>query len=286
MKSRTVIPRIGIPLAAIIILCFLLVPGVSADSTYVVQRGDTLFRIAINHGLTLGELARANHIVNPDVIYAGQVLVIPDGESEIDDSLPEDVATGEEVSSGTYVIQKGDTLFRIALRFGVSTQALAQANGIVNPSYIYAGQTLIIPGSDGGASTGNTTSPIAPISYGPRWIDVNLTTQRLIAYEEKEPVYSTAISSGLWPHLTVTGLFEVYVRYQSQTMNGYRLGYDYYLTNVPYVMYFYRDYAIHGTYWHNNFGTPMSHGCVNAPTPDAQWLYNWSSYGTPVNVHY
>ncbi|NIO43122.1 MAG: L,D-transpeptidase family protein, partial [Burkholderiales bacterium] len=64
------------------------------------------------------------------------------------------------------------------------------------------------------------------------------------------------------------------------------LGFNYVLPNVPYVMYFYKDYAIHGTYWHNNFGTPMSHGCVNMSTADARWLYNWSSYGTLVNVHY
>jgi lipoprotein-anchoring transpeptidase ErfK/SrfK len=69
-------------------------------------------------------------------------------------------------------------------------------------------------------------------------------------------------------------------------MDGRRLGFNYVLSNVPYVMYFYGDYAIHGTYWHNNFGTPMSHGCVNMTTADARWLYNWSSYGTLVNVHY
>ena len=52
------------------------------------------------------------------------------------------------------------------------------------------------------------------------------------------------------------------------------------------MMYFYKDYGIHGTYWHNNFGTPMSHGCVNLTIPDAEWLYNWASYGTTVKVHY
>lgn len=87
-------------------------------------------------------------------------------------------------------------------------------------------------------------------------------------------------------HATVTGQFHVWLRFESQTMDGRLLGYDYYLEDVPYVMYFYNDYALHGTFWHNNFGTPMSHGCVNLATPDAQWLYNWSSLGTMVNVHY
>ncbi|MEZ4643887.1 MAG: L,D-transpeptidase family protein [Chloroflexota bacterium] len=119
-----------------------------------------------------------------------------------------------------------------------------------------------------------------------RWVDVNLTTQSLVAYEGDTAVLSTFISSGTWQHPTVTGQFRIYLTYQSQTMDGRRLGYDYYLENVPYVMYFYEDYALHGTFWHNNFGTPMSHGCVNMKTSEAGWLYEWVSIGTLVNVHY
>ena len=65
------------------------------------------------------------------------------------------------------------------------------------------------------------------------------------------------------------------------------------LPNVPYTMFFYNDqvpmmrgYGIHGTYWHSNFGTPMSHGCINMPTPEAQWAYYWSDYGTPVIIQW
>ena len=142
-----------------------------------------------------------------------------------------------------------------------------------------------------GATTTAAPAPAAPapapaVSYGNRWIDVNLTTQSLTAYENNTPVYYATISSGRYPYLTVTGQFQIYLRYQAQDMNGYRLGYDYYLPNVPYVQYFYRDFAIHGTYWHNNFGTPMSHGCVNMTPADSQWIFNWSTYGTVVNVHY
>ena len=61
-------------------------------------------------------------------------------------------------------------------------------------------------------------------------------------------------------------------------------GPDYSLQDVPYVMYFYKDYGLLGTYWHNNFGTPMSHGCVNLQTNDAKWLYNFASVGTVVRV--
>jgi lipoprotein-anchoring transpeptidase ErfK/SrfK len=124
------------------------------------------------------------------------------------------------------------------------------------------------------------------VGAGERWIDVDLSAQVLSAFDGNDLVYSSYISSGTWQHPTVTGQFRIWVRYRSQTMDGRRLGYDYYLENVPYVMYFYKDYALHGTYWHNNFGTPMSHGCVNMKTPDAEWLFNWSSLGTVVNVHY
>ncbi|MFZ1399569.1 MAG: L,D-transpeptidase family protein [Candidatus Promineifilaceae bacterium] len=134
----------------------------------------------------------------------------------------------------------------------------------------------------------NYQDAVRPFGVGPneRWIDVNLTTQTLRAYEGDTAVFTTLISSGTWDHPTVTGQFRVWLTYESQTMDGSLLGYDYYLENVPYVMYFYQDYALHGTFWHSNFGTPMSHGCVNLETSDAAWIYNFVSIGTLVNVHY
>ena len=119
-----------------------------------------------------------------------------------------------------------------------------------------------------------------------RWIDVNLTTQTLTAYEGETPVLNSLISSGMWQFPTVTGEFHTWMKYESQDMSGYHLGYNYDLPDVPHVMYFFKDYAIHGAYWHNNFGTPMSHGCVNVNLVDAEWLYNWAPLGTLVNVHY
>ena len=118
-----------------------------------------------------------------------------------------------------------------------------------------------------------------------RWINVNLTEQKLVAYEGLVPVFESLVSTGTAQHPTVTGQFRIWLRFQSQDMDGYRLGYDYYLRNVPYVQYFYEDYALHGTFWHRNFGTPMSHGCVNLSPSAAEWLYNWAGYGTLVNVH-
>ena len=123
---------------------------------------------------------------------------------------------------------------------------------------------------------------VASSGNGTRWIDVDLTNQRVYAYEGETIVNSFIVSTGTWLTPTVTGEFKIYVKYRSSKMSGP----GYYLPDVPYIMYFHGDYGLHGTYWHNNFGTPMSHGCVNLKTEDAGWLYDWSSVGTVVNVHY
>jgi len=121
-----------------------------------------------------------------------------------------------------------------------------------------------------------------PVGNGVHWIEVNLTQQRVYAWEGDVLANSFIVSTGTWATPTVTGTFSIWNKTRIQTMSG--PGYS--LPNVPWVMYFYKDYGFHGTYWHNNFGTPMSHGCVNLTIPDSEWLYNWASYGTTVKVHY
>lgn len=117
---------------------------------------------------------------------------------------------------------------------------------------------------------------------GARWIDVDLTHQMVYAYQGNTLVNSFLVSTGTWLHPTVTGQYHIYVKYRYKDMSGP----GYFLPNVPYTMFFYQGYALHGTYWHSNFGTPMSHGCVNLSIPDSEWLYNFASVGTLVNVHY
>jgi lipoprotein-anchoring transpeptidase ErfK/SrfK len=114
-----------------------------------------------------------------------------------------------------------------------------------------------------------------------RWIDVDLSEQRVTAYEGSSAVNEFIVSTGTSAHPTVTGQFRIYVKLRSTAMAGP----GYYLPGVPFTMYFYKGYSLHGTYWHSNFGVPMSHGCVNMFTPDAEWLFNWASVGTLVNVH-
>ncbi len=139
------------------------VPVTPGPGEYVVQPGDTLYQIALRHGVTLEALAAANHIGINDTIYVGQVLVIPQVEPQASPTMMPTItitatisatsaATTTPTATGTpsrtpihYVVQPGDTLFLIAQRFGVPLDALIAANGITNPDRIEVGQVIIIP---------------------------------------------------------------------------------------------------------------------------------------------
>jgi lipoprotein-anchoring transpeptidase ErfK/SrfK len=113
------------------------------------------------------------------------------------------------------------------------------------------------------------------------WIDIDLSEQRLYAYDGQTMVRSFLVSTGTYLHPTPVGRYSVYIKLRYTDMAGP----GYYLPDVPYTMYFYSGYGIHGTYWHDNFGTPMSHGCINMVTEEAGWLYDWSFVGITVNIH-
>lgn len=113
-----------------------------------------------------------------------------------------------------------------------------------------------------------------------RWIQIDLSSQRLFAWEGGTPVYAVIVSTGKPSTPTVMGVFEIQSMHRIARMRGV----DYDVPDVPWTMYFYRGYAIHGAYWHHNFGTPVSHGCVNVAVDHAEWLFNWADLGTPVVV--
>ena len=119
-----------------------------------------------------------------------------------------------------------------------------------------------------------------PEGVGPtdKWIDVNLFEQTLAAYEGDRMVYATLVSSGLPYWSTRTGLFRIWAKVKLGKMSG-RTGLPdfYYLEDVPWTMYFDHDIALHGAYWHDKFGFKHSHGCVNLPPKDAQWLFDWTA---------
>ncbi len=121
------------------------------------------------------------------------------------------------------------------------------------------------------------TAKYLPLPLKDKWIEVDLSEQKLTAYEGTKVVFTTKISSGRARTPTILGKFRIVRKFQSQLMTGP----GYYLPNVPYVMYFQGNYALHGAYWHNNWGTPMSHGCVNLRREDAKWLYEWTDPVVP-----
>jgi hypothetical protein len=122
---------------------------------------------------------------------------------------------------------------------------------------------------------------VRPEGVGPdeRWIEVNLREQTLAAYEGSQMVYATLISSGLPRWQTIVGLFRIWVKIKAGKMSGGNLenGDYYYLADVPWTMYFKGGYGLHTAYWHDDFGRPRSHGCVNLSPLDAYWLFQWSA---------
>jgi lipoprotein-anchoring transpeptidase ErfK/SrfK len=166
----------------------------------------------------------------------------------------------------------------IARMYGVTMDDIVALNNIADPDLIYPGQELIIPAA-GEYTPTQAEAPAAPRSSG-KSIVVDTSTQRIYAYENGVLVRSHLVSTGRSATPTVLGDYEIYVKLRADDMSGP----DYFLPDVPYTMYFYQGYAIHGTYWHNSFGRPMSHGCVNLPTAEAEWFFNFASVGTLVRV--
>ncbi|HRW04579.1 MAG TPA: L,D-transpeptidase [Caldilineaceae bacterium] len=118
------------------------------------------------------------------------------------------------------------------------------------------------------------------IPEGERRIEVDLSEQTLTAWQGDTVVMHTAVSTGRAEYPTVVGTWPIRVKLTSTRMIG--PGYD--TPDVPWTMYFFRGYAVHGAYWHNNFGTPVSHGCINMRPAEAELLFHWASVGTNVTV--
>lgn len=127
---------------------------------------------------------------------------------------------------------------------------------------------------------------------GEKWIDVNITKQVLVAYEGEKPVYTTLVSSGEAglgdPETTKStkrGIFRIHTKYISITMDSDVVGEQFELRDVPYVQYFENGFALHGSYWHDVFGQPKSHGCINLAPEDARRLFWWSEPQVPPGWH-
>lgn len=213
-------------------------------------------------------------------------------------------ASANEACGDTYRVKRGDTLGKIANRCEVSLDLIMLTNPeIRNPNLIFVGQRIQIPTPQQieAAETYSKEALMAasrqqirsdplseadwenvdiPEGSDERWIDVDLSTQTVTAYQGRERVKTFLVSTGRWRTPTVTGRYKIYLKFEKDDMRG--PGYN--LKDVPYTMYFHKGFGLHGTYWHNNFGAPMSHGCVNLKTEDAAWLYEFAEIGTVVYV--
>lgn len=116
-------------------------PSAGGTTTITVQRGDTLSKLALEYNTTISRLAELNNIANPNLIYTGQTLIVPSGET------PKDTDGNSTSGQTIYIVKAGDTLNKIAESYGTTARAIAVENGIRNINLIYIGQRLIIPTS-------------------------------------------------------------------------------------------------------------------------------------------
>lgn len=137
-----------------------------------------------------------------------------------------------------------------------------------------------------------TTDSWGYAKKGKKWIDVSIERQILVAYEGTRPVYATLVSTGRGglgdprtTSATVQGVFFVQSKHLATTMDGTGGATSRDLHDVPYVQYFHNNYALHGVYWHDDFGKTMSSGCVNLAPADAAWLFEWTEPSVPRGFH-
>lgn len=260
--QRLTVPRYSVP--------------TSHKRVYTVQPGDTLAAIAAMHGTTVQAIARANNLYQTHFIYVGQRLVIPDA------SATPTPAPAARSQPQVYTVQPGDTMSGIASRYGTTVWAVARANNLPNLSLIYVGQRLTIPvsGQVGAITAG-----------GPRLIEIDISQQRLYAWQGDTLVYSFIASTGLPGYPTRRGRFQVQSKIPIAYSGPLNLA-------MPDWLGIYwaggTENGIHGlptflstgqVLWAGYLGSPISYGCIVLSLYDAQLLYNWAQMGTPVVIH-
>jgi LysM repeat protein len=261
---------------------------------HTISPGQTLRTIAAQYGTTEAELITLNGLANPNRILAGQQLLIRNEVIEVNNTPVTEAVAISESGAGDpaadagpepiiHTVQQGEYISAIARRYGVNSNIISAANNLADPDRLLVGQSLIIPnGADTAAISALLYPEPGPVVKLGREIVVDLSNSRVYAYENGILMYEAVSSNGLPATPTVQGNFTVRSKVRSQTMSGP----GYWLPNVEWVLYFYQGYALHGAYWHNNFGQPMSHGCVNLTNTDARWFYDFAEIGTPVTVQF
>lgn len=187
----------------------------------------------------------------------------------------------------TYVMHKQTHFVPCANTGSCKTDLSLQVDN--NTEGMFEGHKVTPPHID--LATEIASAPVlgAKTTKAEKHIYVDLASQTLYAYEGSKLILKTLVSTGKW-NITPTGNFHIWEKLRSTRMSGGEGADAYDLPNVPYVMYFYNDFGLHGAYWHDNFGHQMSHGCVNMREVDAKTLYEWAdgpsgkTPGTAVSV--
>lgn len=245
---------------------------------------------------------KLNGMLSKIGFYVGDERTIPIGPVKAASWLTIDDVDGElKITADPSAIQKTvSTLPKKVNRKAVDAEVIVDSSGEVLRTLTKGAEARVLGDTTAIASTfaaeladGDAAFEL-PVSSTPfetttlfRRLEVDLSEQRTYAYENEKLVHSWAISSGKAGNETDMGHFRVYAQLRSQNMGreDTSVAPFYYTPNVPYVTYYNADEAFHGTYWHSNFGHPMSHGCVNMTVDAAKFVWNWATKGTEVWVH-
>ncbi|MCB9137280.1 MAG: LysM peptidoglycan-binding domain-containing protein [Caldilineaceae bacterium] len=247
---------------------------VDADGAfrYFVEPGDSLASIAAEFRVGVSVLVDLNRLSPARRLTPGESLFVPYSP----------FGGGQE---RIHVVEPGDSLAALAQAYATTTEAIIARNGIGDPGMITAGTQLwmpppapvermaVFPVDEEGVQR-----PLVAPTSTEKWIDVDLSEQKVVAYQGNQPVKTFTVSTGRDYSPTVKGTFRIWIKTAEQDMwGGDRAAGDYYyLPGVKWVQYFYQDYSFHTAYWHNDFGTPASRGCVNMREQDAKWLFEWA----------
>lgn len=261
------IPPVGVTVTAPAAELAAIKPG--ADGYHVVQNGESLAAVARLYNLALEELMALNNIDDPNLVQMGTMLRLTDEVESPTSPLP------SEINATTYTFKNGDTLAEVAQAYYTTVEQILVDNQLADAEVSVGQELRIFPP----ASALEAFGVDAPAD-GERKILIDLSEQTLTVYQGDVVVLDSFVSTGKAETPTHVGEFAIYQKLKTQRMTGD----DYDLPGVPWVMYYDGEMAIHGAYWHANFGIPTSHGCTNMTIPDSKAIYSWAPIGTRVIV--
>jgi len=190
-----------------------------------------------------------------------------------------DRSDAEPVKRQGASVKKGESVSRFTLM-----QLTGKSVTIEGRGYFETDEGWWLRDSD--AAVTRPSAPPKNLAAGEKWIDVNISTQSLVAFEGTKPVYATIVLTGKKEHKTVTGEFRIREKHIAATMEDDTASDGpYSIQDVPWIMYFEGSYALHGAFWHSMFGRERSHGCVNLTPFDAKHLFHWSTPTLPQGWH-